>query len=309
MSGNKRFTAGRSRILWEVTILVLIIFIIAVLAIWYFYNKSTDTLIKESKERLITTEGENISTGYDFASGLIFRIISSDFKMENLPEISAAFQSKEVIPLQTDATKLLKELVEKGTMGIKVIVTTMEAYPPVIPEPMVLMSSDIDLLFTDVPDSVQKVIDSGEQYGIVEEGIPEWDLEGEQLVSVVKAGDEWQSYGASIQSVGVKPIQEELESINKFYDEQKSKATLVFITVAGIALVALLVVTFFVLSFLIKERITKPIDELSDAAEKVLDGDLDFEIPVKKGEEFFTLKKAFNEMIRHVREILQRSLE
>ncbi|MBN1288086.1 MAG: HAMP domain-containing protein [Actinobacteria bacterium] len=50
-------------------------------------------------------------------------------------------------------------------------------------------------------------------------------------------------------------------------------------------------------------RITEPIDELADAAEQVIAGNLDMEVPVRRGEEFEGLKNAFNEMLRNIRKI------
>jgi len=58
----------------------------------------------------------------------------------------------------------------------------------------------------------------------------------------------------------------------------------------------------------IGKRITRPIDELSAAAEEVMEGNLDVEIEVRRGEEFEGLKRAFKDMVESFRRYIAKSV-
>jgi nitrogen fixation/metabolism regulation signal transduction histidine kinase len=51
------------------------------------------------------------------------------------------------------------------------------------------------------------------------------------------------------------------------------------------------------------------VDELSAAAKEVMEGNLDFEIEIYKGEEFEGLKYAFKELLDAFRSIISQSVE
>lgn len=76
------------------------------------------------------------------------------------------------------------------------------------------------------------------------------------------------------------------------------------IILTAACIIVLAFITFFILSYLIRKRIAKPIDELGEAAGKVMEGDLDIEVPLRKGEDFGNLKKAFNGMISSIRDVI-----
>ena len=75
----------------------------------------------------------------------------------------------------------------------------------------------------------------------------------------------------------------------------------------GILIIAL--ITFLILSYLIRTRITEPIQELSSAAEQVMEGDLDVHITIRSGEEFEQLKRAFQSMVDEWGRLMTRSLQ
>ena len=77
------------------------------------------------------------------------------------------------------------------------------------------------------------------------------------------------------------------------------------IVIASFSLI-LFIVIFVVLSYLIRSRITRPIEELSEAAEKVIEGDFNVEVSVREGEEFANLKNVFNLMLKSMREFIAR---
>ena len=101
---------------------------------------------------------------------------------------------------------------------------------------------------------------------------------------------------------------EKIASINKFYDEERNKINLMLWETMLISIVVAILITFFVLSYLIRKRITEPIDELFAAAEEVMEGNLDVQIEVKEGEEFEGLKRAFKEMVESFRKYIAESV-
>jgi len=68
------------------------------------------------------------------------------------------------------------------------------------------------------------------------------------------------------------------------------------------------IISFFVLSYLIRKRITEPIDELAATAEEVMQGDLEVEAKVHEGGEFEGLERAFKEMVDSFRKYIARSV-
>jgi methyl-accepting chemotaxis protein len=98
-----------------------------------------------------------------------------------------------------------------------------------------------------------------------------------------------------------------LPKINAFYDDERSSADLLLWLTVIISILAVAIISFFVLSSLIRKRITEPIDELAAAAEEVMQGNLDVEINVHAGGEFEALERAFKEMVEGFRAFLERS--
>ena len=72
-------------------------------------------------------------------------------------------------------------------------------------------------------------------------------------------------------------------------------------------LIVLVLLTFLALSFLIRRQITRPANDLSAAAEQIMDGSLDVEIPIREGEELESLKHLFREMVEGFRMLIARA--
>ena len=51
------------------------------------------------------------------------------------------------------------------------------------------------------------------------------------------------------------------------------------------------------------------LEELSEAAGRVMQGDLDVEIAVREGEDLAGLQRAFREMVESLRRLISRSVE
>jgi nitrogen fixation/metabolism regulation signal transduction histidine kinase len=67
------------------------------------------------------------------------------------------------------------------------------------------------------------------------------------------------------------------------------------------------IISFFILSLMLRKRITEPIDELAATAEEVMQGNLDVEVAVHEGGE--GLEGAFKEMVEDFRRFIARSMD
>ncbi len=77
------------------------------------------------------------------------------------------------------------------------------------------------------------------------------------------------------------------------YTDRRNELVLSFFAVAILGIFLALLVVVFVTS-----RITRPLDSLVFATEKIAQGDLDYEVPVKSGDELGNVAAAFNEMTK-----------
>ncbi|MBN1288636.1 MAG: HAMP domain-containing protein [Actinobacteria bacterium] len=295
-----------SKILLQITLIVLVVFLISSGLSLFFYISSTRELSKKSKDKVIETEAENLSSGFEFVTKMVGREMIERFNSS--AETQADYTNAIVtgIPTQSmlETNKVLKELANEGLLGVETLFVVIEAMPPTIPEPLIIEASEESLFFQEIPQSMTDIIESGEQYGYLEEGVPEWDLEGDQLFVYYSVGDELTQGLVKIYAAGVKSLTEDLAEINDYYNKETKKINLLMGIIILSSLVVLVIITFFIFQYLIHVRITKPIEELSDAAEQVREGDLDVEVPVTKGEEFESLKQVFNEMLESIRKLM-----
>lgn len=77
------------------------------------------------------------------------------------------------------------------------------------------------------------------------------------------------------------------------YTDRRNELVLSFFAVAILGIFLALLMVVFVTS-----RITRPLDSLVFATEKIAQGDLDYEVPVKSGDELGNVAAAFNEMTK-----------
>lgn len=297
---------SRSKILWEITILVLAVFVIAVAAISLVYNDSAHKLIEKSKKDLISTQVKTTSSAFRSLSDILNSLITGKFGEGTASEFAEGLLTKTKNQAAIEANAILKKIVDEGFVGDGYLFVVIPEFPPLIKEPVIFVSSEDKLMFETVPEPVYSILKSGKPYGVLENGLPGWDLKGEQLVIYREMKTEYAG-GITVYAVGVKPIQNDIDKIYKTYNRESERINFLIVLVSGCSIIILFLITFFVLRYLISSRITKPIDELSEAAEQVMEGDLDVEVPVKKGEEFESLKKAFNEMIKNFRDLISRS--
>lgn len=301
----------QSKILWQISGLILVILTVSFVVILAFNISSTARLVENSKDKLIASHVEDMSTGIKYLTDQAAVEVANKYTM-SLSDLSAldpfiqSMINRQPSPIQLDANNVLKDFVANNIFGIKIDFASIPAIPPALKEPMIVVSNKDDMLFQEVPKSIQEIYKSDKNYGLIKSGIPEFGLKEEQLVVFYKVEVPSMPAFAFYQTT-IRPLHDDLAEIDDYYKEQRSKINLVMIIVIAASFLAVLLVTFFVLRLLIRSQITKPIEELSSVAETVMEGNLDVEVSIKKGEEFESLKRAFNEMVKSVRDIINRS--
>lgn len=297
----------QSSILWEITILLVVVFIAYGLLTYFVFRASENRLIDKSIEKLKQTEAENIASSYGYVMSLMTPELEQKGIQSGTQGILEAVLNNQTSDIQVFVSGRLGEMVDSGMLGMSKNLFIFESWP-VTPDPFVFASSDASLVSKwEVPDYLSQAIQSGQSYIWMENGIPEMGLEGEYLVVVIQRN--FPEYGLLSGFVGIKPMHDEIAAINDFYKEDKQTTNLILLLMVIGSILVIALITFIVLSYLIRTRITQPIDELSAAAAQVMDGDLDVHITIRSGEEFEQLKRAFKAMVDEWGKLLARSLE
>ncbi len=315
MQGKKRnrrhsdFQTKRSRILYEITALVVIVLVASGLATFFLVRASQSRLIDKSIDRVIETQSEDLSNTIDY---MIETMVISNAEKLNVKDEAAFYAAilrEEMTELQQWAVEQYGEMVESGLFNMEYIILIL---PPsqYIPEPLLLASNDAGLIYDwEVPDYMVEALEEGKPYLLrsEEEGVPELGLSGAQLVLFTTSPSPFKA-DYDITHISIIPMQEKIDSINAFYEDEKNSLSLTLALVVIISIVVIMIITFLVLNLLIRRRITAPIDQLSAAAEEVMEGNLDVQIEVHKGGEFEGLERAFKEMVESFREYIAKSV-
>jgi HAMP domain-containing protein len=298
----------RSRVLFEITAVVIVVMLIYGLATFFLIRHSQDRLIEESIDRLVQTEAENFISSFDYAIQLSAPEYIEAFEETDLLELATDLAEEHISDIQREVNADIHAMVDTGFHGLRMVL--MVAPPSqFIPEALVWASNQEDLIYKwEVPEYILTAIEEGTPFILMEDGIPELGLEGEYIITFNDMPDPLGT-GVVFSNVGVKSMHEELAAINEFYSQERKRANLflAIIILCTIALVAL--ITFFFLNYLIRNQITKPTEELSAAAEQVMQGNFDVQVSIQEGEELEALKRAFNEMVESFQKYIPRSPE
>lgn len=315
---------GRSVILFQITALVVVVFLIAGLVSLLFLNRSLNRLVQRSKEKLIQSEARLICSGHKYIADLIIEMQNLSGEYESTEqartEYMEAIANRTISKTQASGNVLLEKMIEDSLMGLEITMFVIPSIPGIMPEPLVFMASKDGLIYEEMPGELADLIEMEEEdntplkarvddkntYVLFEEGVPEFGLEGPYLVTSYFFTVDDSSTG--LWFFDFKPMEEGIAAINDYYRNEKNSVYLVLGVVIGTTILFLVIITFFVLSSLIRKRITRPIDELEAAAEKVMEGDLDVEVPLRSGEEFGNLKRAFNQMIVSIRDVINKAV-
>ncbi|MBN1289244.1 MAG: HAMP domain-containing protein [Actinobacteria bacterium] len=311
VSSGNLYKSGRSLIVFQITALVVVVMLVSGILSLYLYNRSQNRLIDNSKDKLIESEARMIASSHIFMARTINDLleiagVSVPGREAVQQEIEKGASTGNLSSLQVAVDDILKIAVGAGFFGLEAIV---KAAPPSADssaeKAVVLFSNNDQYIYQDLPEDLSAMIENGDTYKLFEEGIPQFGMEDEYLVT--SGRDDVTTGGSTLWSFEFKPMSGELAAIDAYYDEEKRNTNLALAAVVGGSIIFVLIITFLVLSLLIKRRITKPIDELSDVAEEVMDGDLDIKVPIRSGEEFEGLKIAFNEMLQSLNALLMKS--
>lgn len=307
MEQTEKLRKRQFGILWEITILLVVVFIAYGLLTYLVFRSSENRLIDKSIEKLKQTEAENISSSYTYVMNLLTPELEQKGIESGTEGVIDALLTGKTSDIQVYVSGRLGEMVDSGMLGMSKNLFIFESWP-VSKDPFVFASSDVSLATTwEVPDYLSQAIQAGDSYIWMENGIPEMGLEGEYLIVVVQRN--FPQYGLLSGFVGIKPMHDQVTAINDFYAEDKRTTNLILLLLVIGSILVIALITFLVLSYLIRTRITEPIEELSAAAEQVMEGDFDVHITIRGGEEFEQLKRAFKAMVEEWGRLMARAME
>lgn len=305
---NMSFISGRSRTLYYITAFLIVIFLISGVVKFFVYNYWQNELIEDSVSKMVERTSEYFSGVSQFVRSSLDPIVTEKLEVEQYSDISvsemfAMMVRGESNPYQEFYNQFSKDIVDKGLMGLEDIIVVM-AGPGVPDGAIVVVSSDENLVAKwPVPGYLVEAMESDVHYLYFEDGIEELGLSGEQIMAIKT----FETFGLTHSYIGVKSMQAEITELREFYDSEKSGIYLMLIPLIAGTLIILVLVTFLILDLLIRKNITSPMNELSHIAEQVMEGRLDVEISVRKGEELESLKRAFNEMVKSFRILIEKS--
>ncbi|MBN1289736.1 MAG: HAMP domain-containing protein [Actinobacteria bacterium] len=308
---EKNRKGSKLRISVQITAVVLTIFIISSLAGLLAFRRSLDDMADNSKKKVVESVASLVSSSHDFVGRMAVYLIllrsgAPDYQQIEQDLHQTVGEGVET-PVQQQVNDFLERMVSSGILDLDMC---FYAFPPgagTDEKAVIAASSDRKDIGEPVPDEVAALIDSDRNYRLFENGIPEMGLKGEYLVTSYKLTDEG-SDKTILWYFDFKPMGELLSSIDSFYSKESRAAMLWLGLVMGLSIVGLIVISFFALGRMIKNRITGPIEELSAAADMVIDGDMDVRLEIKPREEFSGLKRAFNQMISSISAIVSRTV-
>ena len=301
-----RAKRGRSRVLYEITALLVVMLVASGLVTFFVVRRSQQHLNNESKEKVIQAEINNISSFFNYLTSYLATEVLERSLAIPWEEHTQHFAEGTLSSVQIYLTGMFKEMAASETLGIDKYILIIDEWKGINVE-FVYSSSDESLIYEwEVPEYLLEAVSEEFDYLYLEEGVPELDLEGEYLLVMERFEDPALDYKAFV--LGVKPMAESIASIEDFYGKESRATSLILGLVVGISLFVVIIIVYLILSYLIRKRITEPIDELATSAEEVMIGNLDVEIKVREGSEFEGLAKAFKEMVDGIRKLIDKSV-
>ena len=183
--GREGANNSRSRVLWEITALVLVVYLIGGVAAFLISMTSYNRLARESTDKLIEEKAQTISSSYDYLAKAEMEFILANYGVENivLPDfyanISASDKNK-IDPLQEYLIQKFEEMRTGGLLGLRYIF--MFIPDPITRDLIVFASNDQGLLYTEFSEPVKQAVANNDPWILLENGVPELGLEGEQLM-------------------------------------------------------------------------------------------------------------------------------
>lgn len=305
-TADSRFRKKRSRILYEITGLIVVVMLASGLVTFFLVRNSQKGLIDKSIDKLVETQASNMKTALNYMVSYQMKTNPEAIKF-NLTQVFTDISQQKISDLQKFSDRGLKAMVDAGFFNTKDILIVL---PPsaLSPKPFVLASSDESQVYKwEIPGYIAEAINKETPYLLRKEGVPELGLKGMQFVLIVKQENPLTS-NLPYFYVSVIPMQKQIDSINAYYDKESTSLSLTLGLSVFLSIIAVVLITFFVLNYLIRKRITEPVDVLCAEAEEVMKGNLEVEISIHEGGEFVGLERAFKEMVESFRKFIARSV-
>ena len=303
--GTKR---THSKTLYQITALLVVLLIVSGLTIFFLVGSAQKNQLQESKDKLINVEASDVATSFNLIAQ-VYANQAIDVALRLGPvDAAKGLMNKQISETQAYIDNVFKEKIDSGMMGMSYLVFIQRSAPGLFQEPILFASSDPSLLYhLDVPQYLIDAIDEGTTYLYMGNGIPELGLEGEQLITIKRMEyPEWNYVGAL---VGIKPMHDDIMEINDFYNKGRNKLVLILGLSVLISILGVIIISFFILNYLLRKRITEPIEELTAAAGQVMEGNLDMEVKEHPGSDFYILEKAFKQMLDSLKKLFDKATE
>ncbi len=303
---TERFKKKKSGILYMITALIIVVFIAYGLVTMFIFRDSQNQLIDKSIDRILQTEMQNLLSASSYIAELLLPVFEEKIGEATPQELIDALLNKRLTEGQRFIIQEMKKMVQSGLFELESVSIVMLP-SPFNPQPLVIAASDESLIYGwEVPEEILEVIEGGGGYIYRAEGFPDLGLSGPYAVIANKGISP--TSGTEVGYLFVKPMGDKVAEIESFYDQERNRTNALLWLTVVIAVLVVVAITFFVLSHLIRRRITEPIDELAAAAEEVMEGNLDVEIAVHESGEFAGLERAFKEMVESFRKYIARSV-
>jgi len=281
---------------------LVLLFILAAVSIFFSYRISQNQQIQESIDSLLDNYKENVADGFKFIYKLLGELTVTQFPQASDAGSMSALLDEQQAPLREYLDQKLADITSSEALGAELALAVLMPSSQE-QQPVVVASSDEDLVNSlQMPTDLVQAIRDGEPYLYFPDGLPEMEFMDETLVLFDMADK--LSADSPLAFVTFVSVHDKLAAINAFFDGQMKDASLALGLILLVELILLSLVSYVVLAYLIRKRITEPIDELAGVAEEVIGGNLDVEIEIRKGEEFEGLKYVFREMIEDYRLVL-----
>jgi HAMP domain-containing protein len=301
--GASRLVDSRYRILLEITAIIVAVMLVAGLGIYLILRQTQDRLLDETVDLMVETGADDLISFLEYAAAASIPTYMDDFKSSSLQEFANDVDTGRISGLQEKIVYDMQLMTSLGCHGLQKVflVVPRSSFNP---ECVVWASNDRALIYCqELPEEFTQAMEEDQSYLLLEEGIPRMGCEGEFLVTFNRVENPLTSI-LPFYYIAAKPMQGEMDFIYDFCGQERDKANLYLGSLLGMSIVLAIVITFFFLNHLITKQITRPVEDLSAAAEKVMQGDLDVKVEVQEGEALQGLKRAFNEMVDSIRRLI-----
>ncbi|MBN2027138.1 MAG: HAMP domain-containing protein [Actinobacteria bacterium] len=307
---EKRPLQGRrkSSILWQIVFVLVIMLFVYGIAAFFVLRSSQESLIDHGTERLLQTEADNFISSLDYAIQLELPAYVESFASTDLKTMFADLDAERLSDLQRELDASMQEMVKAGFHGLEKVMLVVPS-SSVNPETIIWACNDESLIYEwQCPHYFDEALQDGTTYMLMPDGIPELGLSGEYLVTFIQV-DNPLIPTMPFYYIALKPMSLELAAIDEFCDKERARANLFLASILEGSIILVIIILFLLLNHMINKQIVHPAEELSQAARKVMEGDLDVAVSVHEGEELEGLKRAFNEMVASLRDMLSKSVE